>query len=136
MDRQELKEEFKQSGGDAFVKARMRSLAQSRARKRMMQNVPRASLVLANPTHYAVALRYVREEGGAPIVVAKGKDLIALSIREIAARHDIPVFEKKDLVRAMYDHVEVDKMIPAEFYRPVAELIHLLSRKAASGGRL
>ena len=83
-----------------------------------------------------MALRYVREEGGAPIVVAKGKDLIALSIREIATRYDIPVFEKKDLVRAMYDHVEVDKKIPAEFYRPVAELIHLLSRKAASGGRL
>lgn len=127
MSRQELKEEFKQSEGDPFVKARQRSLAMDRARRRMMASVPRATFVVANPTHYAIALRYVREEGGAPLVVAKGTDLIALKIREIADGADIPVFEKRDLARAMYDHVEVDKMIPAEFYRPVAELIHILS---------
>lgn len=131
MSRQELKEEFKQSEGDPFVKARMRSLAMDRSRRRMMAAVPSATFVVANPTHYAIALRYVREEGGAPLVVAKGKDLIALKIREIAEKNNVPVFEKKELARAMFDLVEVDKMIPSEFYRPVAELIHFLSTAAA-----
>jgi flagellar biosynthetic protein FlhB len=92
--------------------------------------------VIANPTHYAIALRYVRSEGGAPKVVAKGQDLIALKIREIAAEHDIPVIEDKALARSMYDHVEVDMMIPAEFYRVIAELIHFLNRShSASRGQ-
>lgn len=108
------------------AKARMRSLARDRARRRMIAAVPKATLVIANPTHYAIALRYRREEGGAPLVVAKGKDLLALRIREMATRHEVPVFEKKELVRAMYDLVDVDRMIPPEFYRPVAELIHFL----------
>lgn len=135
MSRQELKEEIKQSEGDALVKARMRSLAQSRARKRMMAAVPRATLVIANPTHYAIALRYVRDEGGAPLVLAKGKDLIALKIREIAEHHSISVIEKKDLVRAMYDHVEINQIIPVEFFRPVAELIHFLSSASKGAPR-
>lgn len=126
MTREELKEEFRQSEGDPFMKARMRSLARDRARRRMIAAVPKATLVIANPTHYAIALRYLKEEGGAPLVVAKGKDLLALRIRDMATRHEVPVFEKKELARAMYDLVEVDKMIPAEFYRPVAELIHFL----------
>jgi flagellar biosynthetic protein FlhB len=130
MSRQELKEEFKQSEGDPFVKARMRSLAQDRARRRMIASVPKASFVIANPTHYAIALRFVREEGGAPMVLAKGKDLVALKIREVAERHGVPVLERKELARAMYDFVEVDKMIPQEFYRPVAELIHYLDALA------
>jgi flagellar biosynthesis protein FlhB len=129
MSRHELKEEIKQAEGGALVKARMRSLAQSRARKRMMAAVPRATFVIANPTHYAIALRYVREEGGAPLVLAKGTDLIALKIREVAEENHVPVFEKKELVRAMYDFVEVDRMIPPEFFRPVAELIHFLSSR-------
>lgn len=131
MSRQELKEEFKQAEGDPFVKARMRSLAMDRARRRMMAAVPKATFVVANPTHYAIALRYVREEGGAPLVLAKGKDLIALKIREIAEKNNVPVFEKKELARAMFDIVEVDKMIPPEFYRPVAELIHFLASAGA-----
>lgn len=131
MSRQELKEEFKQSEGDPFVKARMRSLAQDRARRRMIASVPKASFVIANPTHYAIALRYAREEGGAPLVVAKGKDLVALKIREVAERHGVPVIERKELARAMYEFVEVDKMIPQEFYRPVAELIHYLDGLSA-----
>ncbi len=133
MSRQELKEEFKQSEGDPLVKARMRSLAMDRSRRRMLAAVPDASFVIANPTHYAIALRYVREEGGAPLVLAKGKDLVALKIREVAEQHGVPVLERKELARAMYDIVEVDKMIPQEFYRPVAELIHFLER--LSGGR-
>jgi flagellar biosynthesis protein FlhB len=134
MSRHELKEEMKQAEGGAMVKARMRSLAQSRARKRMMNAVPRATLVIANPTHYAIALRYVREEGGAPLVLAKGTDLIALKIREVAEANQIPVFEKKELVRAMYDLVEIDQMIPPEFFRPIAELIHFLSSHGGARG--
>ncbi len=131
MTRQELKEELKQSEGDPFVKARLRSIAMDRSRRRMMSAVPRASFVVANPTHYAIALRYVREEGGAPLVLAKGKDLVALRIRQIAEENDVPVLERKELARAMYDLVEVDRMIPQEFYRPIAELIHLLESLSA-----
>lgn len=134
MSRQELKDEFKQAEGDPMVKARMRSLAMDRSRRRMIASVPKASFVIANPTHYAIALRYVREEGGAPLVLAKGKDLVALKIREIAEANDIPVLERKELARAMFDFVEVDKMIPQEFYRPVAELIHFLDRLSAGRG--
>lgn len=133
MSRQELKEEFKQSEGDPFVKARMRSLAMDRSRRRMLAAVPNASFVIANPTHYAIALRYVREEGGAPMVLAKGKDLVALKIREVAEQHGVPVLERKELARAMYEIVEVDKMIPQEFYRPVAELIHFLENLSRRG---
>ncbi len=133
MSRQEIKDELKQSEGDPLVKARLRSLALDRSRRRMMASVPKATLVIANPTHYAIALRYVREEGGAPLVVAKGKDIIALKIREIAEANGVPVLERQALVRSMFDHVEVDKMIPAEFYRPIAELIHFLQSSRAGG---
>jgi flagellar biosynthetic protein FlhB len=129
MSKQEIKDEARQSEGDPMVKARLRSLALDRARKRMMAQVPRATMVIANPTHYAIAIRYVREEGGAPVVVAKGQDLIALKIREIAEKAGVPVLEQKLLARSMYDVVEVDQVIPPEFYRAVAELIHFLSRK-------
>lgn len=135
MTRQEVKEEFKNAEGDPLLKARMRSLARDRIRNRMMANVPRATFVLANPTHYAIALRYVFEEGGAPVVVAKGQDLIALRIREIAEEHQIPVIENKLLTRAMYDKVDIERMIPPEFYRAVAEVIFLLQdRGTAAGG--
>jgi flagellar biosynthesis protein FlhB len=123
MTRQEVKDEMKQADGDPIVKARLRSLARDRMRKRMIAAVPRATLVIANPTHFAVALRYVREEGGAPLVVAKGQDLIALKIREVAAEHGIPVIEDKALARSLYKAVEVDKMIPPEFYKAVAEIV-------------
>lgn len=135
MSRQEMKDEVKQAEGDPMVKGRMRSLALARSRKRMMAAVPNATLVIANPTHYAIALRYVREEGGAPMVVAKGQDLLALKIREIAERTGIPVIEKKDLARSMFDHVEVDKMIPNEFFRPIAELIHFLDTRHGNAKR-
>ncbi len=131
MSRQEVKDEHKQMQGDPMVKARLRSVALERSRKRMMSAVPTATLVIANPTHYAIALRYVRSEGGAPKVVAKGQDLIALKICEIAEEHDIPVIEDKALARSMYDRVEVDMMIPAEFYRVIAELIHFLGSRGA-----
>ena len=124
MSRQEIKDEMKQSDGDPILKARQRSLARDRARRRMIAAVPRATLVIANPTHYAVALRYEASEGGAPLVVAKGADLIALRIREIAETNGIPVFEDPPLARSMFAQVSVDNFIPAAFYKAVAELVH------------
>ncbi|MFD2248827.1 flagellar biosynthetic protein FlhB [Pseudochelatococcus lubricantis] len=129
MTRQEIKDELRQSEGDPLMKARMRSIAQDRSRRRMMSAVPNASLVVTNPTHFAIALRYVPEEGGAPVVLAKGKDLIALAIREIAQKHDIPLIEDKALARSMYDNVEIDRSIPPEFYRAVAQLFHYLYQR-------
>jgi flagellar biosynthetic protein FlhB len=136
MTRQELKDEMKQAEGDPFFKAKRRSIALDRHRRRMIANVPRATLVIANPTHYAIALRYVREEGGAPVVVAKGLDLIALRIREIATEHEIPIIEDKALARSMYDHVEVSQLIPQEFYKAVAELIHFLQTRKTRQNRV
>jgi flagellar biosynthetic protein FlhB len=134
MSKQEIKDEMKELEGDPLKKARLRSLALDRRRKSMIAAVPRATLVIANPTHYAIALRYVREEGGAPLVLSKGKDLIALKIREIAEQHLIPIVEDKLLARSMYDSVEVDRPIPPEFYKAVAELIHILYAKSSRKG--
>lgn len=124
MTKQEVKDEFKQSQGDPVIKARQRSIARDRARRRMIGNVPRATLIIANPTHFAVALRYVREENDAPVVIAKGQDLIALKIREIAEENGIPVFEDPPLARSMFAQVSIDSVIPSVFYKAVAELIH------------
>ena len=124
MSKQEVKDEYKQAQGDPLVKSRQRSLARDRARRRMIDSVPRATLVIANPTHFAVALRYVREENDAPVVVAKGQDLIALRIREIAEANNIPVFEDPPLARSMFAQVSVDSVIPSAFYKAVAELVH------------
>ena len=131
MTRQEVKDELKQADGDPILKARQRSLARDRLRKRMIAAVPRATMVIANPTHFAVALRYVREEGGAPLVVAKGQDLIALKIREVAVGHGIPIVENKALAQSLYRSAEVDKMIPPEFYKAVAEIVFFLFARQA-----
>jgi flagellar biosynthetic protein FlhB len=124
MTKQEVKEEMKQAQGDPIVKSRLRSMQRDRARKRMISSVPRATLVIASPTHYAVALRYVREESDAPVVVAMGQDLVALKIREIAEKNGVPVFEDPPLARSMFAQVSVDSVIPPVFYKAVAELIH------------
>jgi flagellar biosynthetic protein FlhB len=126
MSKQELKDEMKDSEGDPAVKGRIRALQRDRARRRMIAAVPRATVVIANPTHYAVALRYDRNQGGAPLVVAKGADMIALRIREIATKHGIPIVEDKPLARALHDAVQVDQFIPAEFYRAVARILYVL----------
>jgi flagellar biosynthetic protein FlhB len=126
MTRQEIKDEMKEGEGDPLVKARLRSLARDRARRRMLSAVPRATVVIANPTHFAVALRYDRGEGGAPLVVAKGADLVALRIREMATRHGVPIIEDKPLARALYAAVEVDQWIPPEFYKAVARILYYL----------
>ncbi|RIY01902.1 flagellar biosynthesis protein FlhB [Aureimonas flava] len=132
MSKQEIKDEMKQAEGDPMVKARQRQIARERTKRRMMAAVPRATVVIANPTHYAIALRYVREEGGAPVVVAKGVDVLALKIREIAEANEIPVIEDKLLARSMYDHVEIDQMIPPQFFKAVAELIYFLQSRSSS----
>lgn len=136
MTRHEVKEENKQSQGDPFVKGRQRSLMRDRARRRMIVNVERATLVIANPTHFAVALRYVREENDAPVVLAKGQDLIALKIREIAEKQGIPVFEDPPLARSMFAQVSIDSVIPSVFYKAVAELIHRVYAAEAKNKRV
>lgn len=134
MTRQEVKDEIKQSEGDPIMRARLRSLQRDRARRRMMADVPKATLVIANPTHYSIALRYVRDETPAPVVVAKGQDLVALRIREIAEANGVPVFEDVMLARSMYNQVSVDNVIPPQFYQAVAELVRVLyASKAAPG---
>jgi flagellar biosynthesis protein FlhB len=135
MSRLEIKEEIEQAEGDRMIKARLRSLRLDRSRKRMLSAVPRATMVVVNPIHYAVAMRYVRSEGGAPTVVAKGADLVALKIRAIAEEHAIPVFEDKPLARSLYAAVDVDRPVPAEFYRAVAEIVHLIQQRKPGWAR-
>jgi flagellar biosynthesis protein FlhB len=122
MSVQEMKEEFKQSEGDPHVKGRMRQIRQQRMKKRMMAAVPKASVIITNPTHYSVALSYERGMS-APVCVAKGVDNIAFKIREVAKAHDIPIVENVPLARALYATVEIDAEIPVEHYHAVAEII-------------
>ncbi|MGJ4893047.1 flagellar biosynthesis protein FlhB [Bradyrhizobium sp. HKCCYLS3077] len=122
MSLQEMKEEFKQSEGDPHVKGRIRQIRQQRMKKRMMAAVPKASVIITNPTHYSVALSYERGMS-APVCVAKGVDNIAFKIREIAKAHDIPIVENVPLARALYATVEIDEEIPVEHYHAVAEII-------------
>jgi len=122
MSLQEMKEEFKQSEGDPHIKGRIRQLRMARAKKRMMAAVPKASVIITNPTHYSVALTYDRGMA-APVCVAKGADLMAMKIREVAKEHDIPIVENVPLARALYATVEIDDEIPVEHYHAVAEII-------------
>jgi flagellar biosynthetic protein FlhB len=122
MSMQEMKEEFKQTEGDPTIKARIRQLRQTKMKKRMMAAVPTASVIITNPTHYAVALKYDRGMN-APLCVAKGMDALALKIREVAGEHSIPIVENPPLARALHATVEVDQEIPPEHYKAVAEVI-------------
>jgi flagellar biosynthesis protein FlhB len=133
MSKQELKKEHRQAEGDPMVKLRFKQLARQRASRRMMAKVPKATVVVTNPTHFAVALRYVREEDAAPRVLAKGQDAMALKIRGIAKEHGISIVENKPLARALYDQADVDAIIPQEFFRAVAEIIHFLHMRKAAG---
>ncbi|HSZ94907.1 MAG TPA: flagellar biosynthesis protein FlhB [Bradyrhizobium sp.] len=136
MSLREMKEEFKQSEGDPHIKGKIRQLRQQRMKKRMMAAVPKASVIITNPTHYSVALSYERGMP-APICVAKGVDLIALKIREIAGEHNIPIVENVPLARALYANVEIDEEIPVEHYHAVAEIIGYVMgmRRGLSGRR-
>lgn len=127
MSMQEMKEEFKQSEGDPHIKARIRQLRMARMRRRMMAAVPQASVVITNPTHFAVALKYERGMS-APVCVAKGTDLIAFKIREVAGAHDIPIVENVPLARALHAAVDIDEEIPVEHYQAVAEVIGFVMR--------
>jgi flagellar biosynthetic protein FlhB len=128
MSKQEVKEENKPAEGDPVIRARLRGIRMNRARKRMMAAVPKASVVITNPTHFAVALQYEVGATGAPKVVAKGADLVAFKIREIAKEHDVPIIENPPLARALYASVEIDREIPPEHYKAVAEIISYVFR--------
>ena len=135
MSLQDMKEEFKQSEGDPHIKGKIRQLRQQRMKKRMMAAVPKASVIITNPTHYAVALSYERGMP-APICVAKGIDAIALKIREVAGKHDIPIVENVALARALHATVEIDEEIPVEHYQAVAEIIgYVMGLKRGLSGR-
>jgi flagellar biosynthetic protein FlhB len=123
MTKQELKDEYKQTEGDPHVRAKLRQLRQEKARARMMQAVPQADVVITNPTHYSLALKYDPEEMDAPVLLAKGIDEVAMRIREVAKENDIPLYENKPLARVLYDTVEIDQMIPPDHYQAVAEVI-------------
>ena len=122
MSLRELKEEFRQSEGDPIIRGKLRQMRQARMRRRMMAAVPKASVVITNPTHYAIALQYERGMN-APVCLAKGVDVLAARIREVAAKHAIPVVESPPLARALHATVEVDEEIPPEHYKAVAEVI-------------
>jgi flagellar biosynthetic protein FlhB len=123
MTKEEMKEDFRQSEGDPHIKARQRQIRSERARRRMIQQVPKATVIVTNPTHYAVALRYEQGETPAPQCVAKGADAIALRIREVAEEHGVPIVEDPPLARALYAAVEVDQIIPHQHYEAVAKII-------------
>jgi flagellar biosynthetic protein FlhB len=131
MTRREVKEELRQSEGDPHIRARIRQIRTERARRRMMAAVPKASVVVTNPTHYAVALRYEPDETPAPVCVAKGVDDVALRIRAIAEEHDVPIVEDAPLARALFASADVDEPIPREHYEAVAKIIGLVMRLAA-----
>ncbi|MFJ2983904.1 MULTISPECIES: flagellar biosynthesis protein FlhB [unclassified Pseudomonas] len=137
MSKEEVRQEHKNSDGDPHVKARIRRLQQARARRRMMSKVPKADVVVTNPSHFAVALSYRKDKDAAPRVIAKGADAVALRIRELAQEHALPVLEAPPLARALYFHVDLDKQIPAELYTVVAEVVAWairLKRVSEQGG--
>lgn len=123
MSKQEVKEERKQMDGDPLVKSRIRSLQREMARRRMMEQVPKATVVVTNPTHIAIAIRYEPSENDTPVVVAKGKRLIAAKIKQTAIDNNIPIVEDKPLARAMYDKVAEGSPIPIEFFTAIAEIL-------------
>jgi flagellar biosynthetic protein FlhB len=133
MTLQEVRDEYKQMEGDPKVKGRIRAIRQERGRRRMMAAVPEATVVVTNPTHFAVALKYDRDMA-APICVAKGVDAVALKIRALAAEHEVPVVENPPLARALYASVDVDETIPAEHFKAVAQVIGFVMRLRQKSG--
>ncbi|TAN60043.1 MAG: flagellar biosynthesis protein FlhB [Magnetospirillum sp.] len=123
MTKQEVKDEHKQQEGDPIIKGRLRSLRFQRARQRMMAAVPKADVVVTNPTHFAVALKYDMDAMAAPVLVAKGADLVAFRIRELAEANEVPIVENPPLARALFATVELDQEVPPEHYKAVAEVI-------------
>jgi len=137
MTKDEVRQEMKEQEGDPQIKARIRAAQREMSRRRMMSNVPTADVVVTNPTHYAVALKYDPDKAGAPIVVAKGMNTIAMNIRELARDNNVPILEAPPLARALYAHCELDEMIPAALYTTVAEVmawVMQLNHWLAEGG--
>ncbi|MCF8468293.1 MAG: flagellar biosynthesis protein FlhB [Sneathiella sp.] len=128
MTKQEIRDEYKQTEGDPMIRARLRAIRMERSRQRMMQAVPTADVVITNPTHFAVALKYNPEDERAPVVVAKGQDNIALKIREIATENDVPIVENPPLARALHKACDLDDEIPYEHFKAVAEVIGYVMR--------
>jgi flagellar biosynthesis protein FlhB len=136
MSHQELKQEHKESEGNVEMKGRIKSRMREMSRKRMLAAVPKADLVVMNPTHYAVALKYDEGRMAAPKVVAKGADLLALKIRDLAREHKVPVLQAAPLARALYAHTEVDHEIPARLFSAVAQVLaYVYQLRAAMAGR-
>lgn len=138
MSRQDIRDEFKQSEGDPHVKGRIRQMQRAAARQRMMEDVPKADVILTNPTHYSVALQYDENKMSAPRVVAKGAGLIALRIRELGSENRVPILEAPPLARALYRHAEIGQQIPGQLYAAVAEVlawIWQLKRWRLAGGQ-
>lgn len=137
MTKEELKQEYKEQEGDPQLKGRIRARQREMARRRMMAAVPKADVVVTNPTHYAVALKYEANSMGAPTVVAKGADLVAAAIRELAEENDVPLLEAPPLARALFRHTELGEQIPAALYTAVAEVmayVYQLNHYLAQGG--
>ncbi|MEJ0027399.1 MAG: flagellar biosynthesis protein FlhB [Rhizomicrobium sp.] len=128
MSRQEIKEEYRQNEGDPQIKAKIRQIRIERAKKRMIAAVPEATVIITNPTHYAVALKYEQGKMAAPICVAKGIDALALKIREVAKEHNVPIVENPPLARALHATVEVDEVVPQEHFKAVAQVIGYVYR--------
>ena len=128
MSKQELKDERKQDEGDPLIRARIKRVQREMAQNRMLRDVPTASVILTNPTHYAIAIKYDTATMSAPRVVAKGVDEVAKRIREIAGEHDIPILERPSLARTLYKSVEVGHDIPPDLYRALAEIVAYLYR--------
>lgn len=134
MSLQEVKDEHKDSDGDPHVKARIRAIGMERSRRRMMSSVPTASVIITNPTHYAIALKYDHGKMAAPVVVAKGVDAVAMRIRELATEAKVPIVESPPLARALFASAEIDRPIPTEHYKAVAEIIGYVMRLAKGRG--
>jgi flagellar biosynthetic protein FlhB len=134
MTRQELLDELKQTEGRPEVRSRVRAAQRELARRRMMQDVPRADVVVTNPTHYSVALRYEPGRMRAPRVLAKGRDLVALEIRRVAAEHGVPLFEAPPLARAIYATTEIGRDIPSGLYLAVAQVLTYVYQLRAARG--
>jgi flagellar biosynthetic protein FlhB len=128
MTKQEVKDEHKQQEGDPLIKSRIRAVQREMARRRMMKDVEKAEVVVTNPVHLAVALKYDLEEMSSPMVVAKGARLIAEKIKEVAMKHDIPIVEDKPLAQALYKKVEIGEFVPMELYKAVAEILAYVYR--------
>jgi flagellar biosynthetic protein FlhB len=125
---QEQRDEHKEQEGDPKVRSRIREMQRERSRTRMLENIPRATVIVTNPTHFSVALRWEEDSMDAPVVIAKGADILAFKIRELAKEHKIPIVENAPVARSLYDSVNIDQQIPPEYYKVVAEVIRTAMR--------